>query len=506
MKPEKYTLLAISTTILIFSVDLIVPLGVAFGVPYIIVILIALQIPNRHATFIFAVICSLLVIIGFFFSPEGGEVWKVFLNRAIAIASVLIVALIGIAKKYAEEALLESHDKLEQRVEERTIELRTRIKELDCLHGISTLLMRPGITIPQIIEGTRELIISTVQHPEIAACSIKINDTEYSSANYMKSDWMINNDIKLNGESIGRISVCYFKEPHKSSEHTFSASEQSMINEIADRIGKSLERMQAQNKLEETYEELENTQLQLIQAEKMDSIGKLSAGIAHEVKNPLAVIQLGVNYLQKTLHDNVNIDGVIQDMENAIHRADSVIKELVDFSASRQLKLEKQDINTVIDETLLLVKHELIKYNINIIENKEKELPLVELDRIKLQQVFINLFMNAIHAMDKKGTLTINTYTSVLKEELMKHKMSKTGQHKLTNEVIVVEVTDTGSGLSEGDEGKIFEPFYTTKKAGVGTGLGLTVTENIIRLHDAFIDIKNRKEGGAIVSIIFRVF
>ncbi len=123
MKPDKHMLFAVITAIIIFSVDLIIPLGVAFGVPYIIVVLISLQISRRHATIVTSIICSLLVVIGFFFSPEGGEAWKIFFNRTIAIVAIWIVALIGLAKKNAEEALQKSHDKLELLVEERTTEL-----------------------------------------------------------------------------------------------------------------------------------------------------------------------------------------------------------------------------------------------------------------------------------------------------------------------------------------------------------------------------------------------
>jgi two-component system, NtrC family, sensor kinase len=403
-----------------------------------------------------------------------------------------------------QDELKSEKDKTDVDLERKTDELKRRIRELDCLYGISTLIMRPGITLPQIIEGTCKLIISTVQHPDIAACSININDFEYASENFSKSNWMAHSDIKLNNEIGGMISVCYFKEPPPSNEFAFTASEQFMINEIAERIGRSVDRIHAQDKLKETYEELEVTQLQLIQAEKMDSIGKLSAGIAHEVKNPLAVIQLGINYIQKKLSVNENLEGVIHDMEDAIFRADSVIKELVDFSASRELNLIKQELNPIIEESLLLVKHELTKHNVNVVNKLNDEIPQVEIDRNKLQQVFINLFMNAIHAMDGKGTLVVRTYTGILKEELKKHQLSNTGQHKLSNNVVVVEIEDTGTGIEIDNENKIFEPFFTTKKAGIGTGLGLTVTENIIRLHNAYIDIRNRNEGGVIVSIMFK--
>ncbi len=123
MKPDKYSLFAVLIAIIIFVVDLNIPLGVALGVPYIIVILIALQLSNRNTTIAFAVICSLLVIIGFFFSPEGSEVWKVYFNRTIAVTTIWLVTIVGIFKKYAENVLHKSHKELELLVEERTIEL-----------------------------------------------------------------------------------------------------------------------------------------------------------------------------------------------------------------------------------------------------------------------------------------------------------------------------------------------------------------------------------------------
>ncbi len=265
-----------------------------------------------------------------------------------------------------------------------------------------------------------------------------------------------------------------------------------------------LEQERTEELLEKRTSELRETQIQLFQAEKMDTIGMLSSGIAHEVKNPLAVIQLGINYLQKTLQGDESIDDIIQDMDSAVYRADSVIKELVNFSASKQLKLEKQNLNPIINESLLLVKHELAKNNINVEKKLKVNLPLVELDQNKLQQVFINLFMNAISAMGTKGTLRIRSYKAAIENVLGEHDLDISGQFRLTKNVVIIEIEDTGSGIKPEDKNKIFEPFFTTKNAGVGTGLGLTVTENIVRLHNAHIEIKNRKEKGAIASLIFK--
>ena len=250
--------------------------------------------------------------------------------------------------------------------------------------------------------------------------------------------------------------------------------------------------------------ELKKTQLQLIQAEKLESIGRLAAGVAHEVKNPLAVIQLGVDYLSKTLRGNKDATESVHDMGDAVKRADTVIKGLLEFSRPAKPKMETLDINKVLEESLLLVRYELTKNSISLDKQLEKELPKIELDRNKIKQVFINIFMNAIQAMDSGGTLTVKTSSSKLSKENFNLHCKFTEHLKAGNSVVIAEIKDTGTGIPEDKIDKLFDPFFSTKPTGVGTGLGLSVTRGIIDLHKAAINIMNRNEGGACVSIIFK--
>ncbi len=156
-------------------------------------------------------------------------------------------------------------------------------------------------------------------------------------------------------------------------------------------------------------------------------------------------------------------------------------------------------------QSLLLVKYELSKNNISLDKQLDNELPDVELDRNKMKQVFINIFMNAIHAMGNDGTLTVKTSSSQLSKELYNLHCKSTKHFKTGDRAIIVEIEDTGTGIPEDKIDKLFEPFFTTKPVGIGTGLGLSVTRNIIDLHKATISIMNRIEGGASVSIIFKI-
>jgi len=250
--------------------------------------------------------------------------------------------------------------------------------------------------------------------------------------------------------------------------------------------------------------ELQNANMKLMQAEKMESIGRLAAGVAHEVKNPLAIIQMGTDFLSQEVAKDEVTGAVIKDIDEAVHRADTVIRGLLDFSRDKKLELTTGSINEVIENSLQLVGHEMRQRQIEVRTNLADNLPSLELDTNKLQQVFINLFMNAAHAMEREGILEV---TSRLKALTNQADLSRDRENrfKLGETVLWVEVKDNGPGIIQEDSGKIFDPFYTTKPVGEGTGLGLSVSRNIINLHHGAIDIQNRREGGASVVIMFQL-
>jgi signal transduction histidine kinase len=239
--------------------------------------------------------------------------------------------------------------------------------------------------------------------------------------------------------------------------------------------------------------------MQLIQAEKMESIGTLAAGVAHEVKNPLAILQMGINYLVKKVPvEDENVAMVLQEMREAIHRADSITRSLLEFAASKQLQVKPEDFNQLIMETLKMVRHELSKNNIELVRDFSEGLPLVAVDKTQIQQVFVNLFVNAIHAMPTGGTLTVRTFVKAM-TETTHHEGSRKADHFWVGDMAVVAaVEDTGTGISQEHLARIFDPFFTTKPTGVGTGLGLAVSKKIIELHGGTIDIRNKPLGNGV--------
>ena len=259
-----------------------------------------------------------------------------------------------------------------------------------------------------------------------------------------------------------------------------------------------LARMEVHIALHETHMKLQLAQNSLIDAAKMESIGRLSAGVAHEVKNPLYVIQMGVDFfLMKGDSNDEHTGKTLKNMQHAIDRADSIIRSMVDFSRTEELRLVESDLNEIIEQALVLVRHETSARQITLDVQLGGDLPLVRADRTKIEQVMINLMTNACHAMGDGGRLQVRS--SRISPELLNAEDQDRRARKLREfkNGVMVEIIDEGSGIPDEYMLKLFDPFFTSKAAGEGTGLGLSVTKTIIDLHGGFIELGNAKPKGA---------
>ena len=243
--------------------------------------------------------------------------------------------------------------------------------------------------------------------------------------------------------------------------------------------------------LENEHIKLKTTQAQLIQSEKMGIVGKLSSGVAHEVKNPLMIIIQGIEYLKEKLKTkDEDVSMALKDIEEAVGRADNVVRGLLDFASVSKLVTMQENINLILDSSLLLMKNLLDKNNIKITRNFEENIPYITIDKNKIQQVFLNIILNSVDAMPGGGDIIIRTYA----EQTQDHEKR-----------VIVQIEDTGTGIPEGVAEKIFEPFFTTKHSKGGHGLGLPMVKNIIDMHGGKISISNRTGGnGAVVIVSFK--
>jgi PAS domain S-box-containing protein len=248
--------------------------------------------------------------------------------------------------------------------------------------------------------------------------------------------------------------------------------------------------------LEQTHAQLQSTQLQLIQAEKLESIGKLAAGVAHEVKNPLQTMLMGLTYLEdKFSHADEGVKLTCADMRHAINRADSIVRGLLQMSGSPQLNLSLEDVNAVLEKVLSLVNYSLDATRITVVRRFDPAMPRVRLDLGKMEQVFLNLLTNAIHALPEGGTIYVRTFA-----ETDGPGGTPPADAEPTGRV-VVQIQDTGPGIPPEHLDQLFTPFFTTKQNGLGTGLGLSVTKSIVELHGGRIELGNAPGGGALATV-----
>lgn len=290
----------------------------------------------------------------------------------------------------------------------------------------------------------------------------------------------------------GYASLDSAKEAVRFHAYDYLQKPLDNIDEIMDPLQKAVHsyRLYSENKklsdeLRERIRELEESRSQLIQSTKMATIGQMASALAHEVKNPLGIIIQGVNLLERRMDmANTEQGHAIDAIKKAVSRADNIIRGLLDFSRPSQLELRSASIDEVISDSLSLVEKEIRIKRIKITRNSKSGLPQVLIDENQIKQVFINLFMNSFHAMKDEGNLTINTFVGE------------------GNGSLVCEVVDDGDGISKENLLKVFAPFFTTKVAGKGVGLGLSVCKTIIDNHKGKIDIESENGRGTKVIIM----
>ncbi|MFC1590456.1 sensor histidine kinase [Candidatus Omnitrophota bacterium] len=257
--------------------------------------------------------------------------------------------------------------------------------------------------------------------------------------------------------------------------------------------------------LTKAYKDLGEVRNMLIQAEKLDAVGRLASGVAHEVKTPLGVIIQGVSYLDRHVPRDKEVLEVLNMIKNNVKRADEIVRTLVDFSRAAKLELSYHDINSILEDSLGLIQHEVKLESIEIVREMEGNLPRALVDKGKMEQVFVNIFLNSIQAMPSGGKIFVRSYLTRL-EEMRGGVGRRSGDRFNYGEAaIMVEIEDKGKGMPADDVKKAFDPFFTTKGPGEGTGLGLSISKNIIDMHSGIIGIESEKGKRTKVTVTLKI-
>lgn len=283
-------------------------------------------------------------------------------------------------------------------------------------------------------------------------------------------------------------------EALKSREILLSMLEDNHSNKV--KLEESVQDLAA------AYSRLKESQEEVIQSAKFGAIGQLASSVAHEVRNPLATIMQSIEYLEDKVP--AQQQEIIQLVMKNVKRANTIVGTLLDFSKAKELSLEPEDVNSILEDSLALTRYTNFNDKIKVVKELRDDLPKVLVDRQKIEQVFVNLFLNAIQAMPERGSLFVRTYLTEF-NNLQEEIKNKIKDHSLLmKNAVIIEIKDEGVGISEENMKNIFHPFFTTKGEMMGIGLGLSVVKDILDLHHGCIEIESQVDKGTKVRVTLR--
>jgi len=487
----------------------------------------------------------------------------------------------------------------EQELAEKVYALGKRVKELDCLFNLSNLLERGDFSLEEILQGAVDLIPPAFQYPKIACARIKLEDKEFKTTHFNDTDWKLTSNIVFQGKPKGTLEVCYLEVNPEIDDDPFLNEERRLIDAIAERLGKDIERTKTTKLVEESekrfrtlvdnslsgisiiqdnriifqnpeqekmlgplprpvklkdneslhpddvenahqfYQNVISKKEQITELEfrfyhkdksaettemrwahcrasifeyqgkeaimfnmmditrvkelgriieiqdKMASLGRVAAGIAHEIRNPLSGINIYLSTLNKFFdksEDYEKINRIIEQIQSASNKIGSVINRVMDFSKPSTPRLVPTNLNNPIEEAISLSSVTLRKRGIMVEKDLAEDLPPYLADSIMIEEVILNLINNATEAFKKvDGDKKIGVVSSI------------------EDYHILIKVFDSGPGVPLHKRETIFDPFYTTKEEG--SGIGLSLCRRIIADHNGTLDVGDSKWGGAEFTI-----
>ena len=236
--------------------------------------------------------------------------------------------------------------------------------------------------------------------------------------------------------------------------------------------------------VDQTQLELERSRETLLQAEKMAMVGKLAAGVAHSIRNPLTSVKMRLFSLNRTLDMSHTQKEDFEVISEEISHIDTIVQNFLEFSRPPKLKMKRNSPSEVVDLVLQLLRHRLESSNVNVKLHRQNTLPEIDIDPEQMKEVFVNLIVNVCESIEGDGLIEI---------------YEKEGFIKSIGKVVIIRLVDNGPGIPESIRESVFQPFYTTKEEG--TGLGLSIAERIIENHGGRLDLGSKEGEGTTFTI-----
>ncbi len=365
--------------------------------------------------------------------------------------------------------------KSEKALQKHAHDLGKRIKELNCLYGISQLIANPDSTLESVFQGTVELIPPSWQYPDITCARITVEGNEFKTSNWKKSKWVQSTGIIAEKRKVGVIDVAYLEEKPEIDEGPFPKEERQLIDGLAKILGDFIEHKQDEEALQTAYDELKT----------LDEVKRnVIANVSHELRTPITIAQGALELIGEE-EDKKEREEYITWANNALNRQNSIVEDLISAAkmetAPTELKLTSVDLAQLITFLKGEFKPLIIKDKLKMEVQMEKGLPMVRADYEELRHVLRNLLGNAIKFTPAGGSITIEA--------------------KKKADMVEVCVTDTGIGIAKKHHDKIFNHLYQvdsgTSRSFEGTGMGLAIVKRIVEAHGGKIKVESKPGKGS---------
>jgi len=367
---------------------------------------------------------------------------------------------------------ISDHTKIREKLRQKSYDICFMDYRLGEIDGIDLLhnLRAENVSIP--------IILLTGQgDQEVAVEAMKAGATDYISKNKLSSEQLVN-------------SIRYAIGLHKEAQRRIDTEE--MLKRSHE------EQKTAHQNLQKSMDQLKTTQFQLLRSEKLAGIGRLAAGVCHEILNPLNIISGHVQALNMERNED---DILIEDLDSIteeIHRIEKIISGLLKFSRKGEMELSFIDVHTELDSVLSILEKDMILEGIAVVRLFHPEIPKLWADGDRLRQVFLNLINNARFAMTHKGG-KLTVFTELVPAS--NYTTDSLAPVIQTEHVLRIGFIDSGTGINKSNLHKIFDPFFTTKPEDKGTGLGLSICYSIIEKHGGHIEASSKPGKGSTFTI-----
>jgi two-component system NtrC family sensor kinase len=347
--------------------------------------------------------------------------------------------------------------------------LAERVKELTCLYGIAQIAGEPGTSLETVLQRIVECLPPAWQYPEVAVARITVDGMAYTTPGFRECSQAQTAEIIVGGASRGVVELFYIEKKPDLDEGPFLEEERSLIDAVAKQVALIIERRQAEEDKLKLYAQLRH-------ADRLATIGMLAAGVAHELNEPLGNILGFAQLAQKCPGVPVSAKEDIEKIEAASLHARDIIRKLLVFARQKPPKKTRVNLNQVVQDSLFFFEARCAQEGVELVRTLSPNVPEITADPTQLNQVLVNLVVNALQSISGGGRITVETRFSDYRVHLV--------------------VKDTGVGMSKQVLEKIFVPFFTTKDVGQGTGLGLPVVHGIITAHGGSIDVESKVDRG----------